>query len=163
LPEIKTNQEGKGFIEKSMQTGLLLLNLMLSSFLTGLIWFVQIVHYPLFSKVPASGFIPYQTTHMQTTTYVVAAPMLLELVVAAWLCLYPFPGNLRVVMYAAFACVLLIWGITFFVSVPIHNELITGWRFDLISKLVSTNWLRTFAWTTRTFLLGYLLWKMINH
>ena len=47
-------------------------------FMTGLIWFVQVVHYPLFAKV--SGTYPaYQAEHMARTTWVVAVPMLVEL------------------------------------------------------------------------------------
>ena len=145
-----------------MQLLLLLLNLILSSFLTGLIWFVQIVHYPIFTKVPASHFISFQTTHMQTTGYVVAVPMLLELAASSGLLLYAFPGNLQGVNYLAFACVLVIWLVTFFVSVPIHNELVTGLRYDLVSRLVATNWLRTIAWTIRTVVLAYMLVKWLR-
>ena len=145
-----------------MQLLLLLLNLILASFLTGLIWFVQIVHYPIFTKVPATHFISFQTTHMQTTGYVVAAPMLLELAASAALLLYPFPGNLNWLNYAAFTCVGLIWLVTFFVSVPIHNELVTGFQQTLIQKLVATNWLRTIAWTIRTVLLAYLVVKLFQ-
>jgi hypothetical protein len=146
-----------------MQILLLLLNLILSAFLTGLIWFVQIVHYPIFARVPASHFIAFQSTHMQTTGYIVAAPMLLELAGSFALLWYPFPGIQQTANYAAFACVLLIWLVTFFVSVPIHNQLVSmGLRQELISRLVATNWLRTICWTLRTMLLGYILLKQVS-
>jgi hypothetical protein len=145
-----------------MQILLLLLNLIVSSFLTGLIWFVQVVHYPIFTRVPASHFIVFQQTHMQTTTYVVALPMLLELAASGLLLTYSFPGNLQTINYVAFGCVLLIWLVTFFVSVPIHNELVTGLRHELVSRLVATNWLRTFTWTLRTILLAYMIMKLMK-
>lgn len=144
-----------------MVFALLLLNLLVSAFLTGLIWFVQIVHYPIFAKVPASHFIAYQTTHMQTTGYVVAGPMLLELAASGVLLLYTLPGRMQLLTVAAFALVVLIWITTFFVSVPIHNTLVTnGFQQDMITKLVATNWVRTLAWTLRTGILVYLVLKL---
>lgn len=147
--------------KKSMLFALLLLNLLLSAFLTGLIWFVQLVHYPIFAKVSASHFIAYQTTHMQTTGYVVAVPMLLELAASGVLLLYTSPGKMQILTVVAFALVVLIWITTFFVSVPIHNTLVTnGFQQNMITKLVATNWVRTLAWTLRTGILVYLVLKL---
>jgi hypothetical protein len=144
-----------------MLFALVLFNLLISAFLTGLIWFVQIVHYPIFAKVPTSHFIAYQTTHMQTTGYVVAGPMLLELAASGFLLVYTLPGKMQILTIGAFVLVLLIWIITFFVSVPIHNILVTnGFQQEMISKLVATNWVRTLAWTLRTAILVYLVLKL---
>ncbi len=144
-----------------MPVALLLFNLIVSAFLTGLIWFVQIVHYPIFTKVPASHFVAYQTAHMQTTGYVVALPMLMELVAGGFLLRHAFPGNLQTIIYLAFALIVLIWMVTFFVSVPIHNYLLShGPQQEMIARLVATNWIRTFAWTLRTVLLAYLIMKL---
>ncbi len=142
---------------------LLLANLVLSSFLTGLIWFVQVVHYPIFAKVPGSHFIAFQTTHMHTTGQVVAVPMLVELLLSVLLAFVKLPGNWQVLNYSALACVVLIWIVTFFVSVPIHNQLVTvGFSQAFIQKLVATNCIRTAAWTVRTCLLGYLLVQLVQ-
>ncbi len=142
---------------------LLLLNLVLSSFLTGLIWFVQVVHYPIFIKVPTSHFVNYQTTHMHTTGQVVALPMLAELLVSILLAFVKLPGNWQWVNYGCLACVVLIWIVTFFVSVPIHNHLVSGgFNHLFIQKLVATNWLRTITWTLRTGLLGYILFHLVQ-
>jgi hypothetical protein len=141
---------------------LLLFTLILSAFLTGLIWFVQIVHYPGFLKIPASHFISFHNSHMQTTSWVVAAPMLLELIASVILLLYSFPGNAQTTNYISFACVLAIWVVTFFVSVPLHNQLVNGWKQELIQRLVTTNWIRTWAWTIRTVMLGYMLFKQLK-
>ena len=42
--------------------------------MVGLIWFVQVVHYPLFARVE-QGFIAYEQIHQQRTTWVVAPLM----------------------------------------------------------------------------------------
>src|SRR4051812_47184292 len=46
--------------------------------MVGIIWFVQIVHYPLFARVGAAQFPAYEGAHSSLTTAVVAAPMLIE-------------------------------------------------------------------------------------
>ena len=48
--------------------------------MVGLIWIVQIVHYPLVSQVDHNSFRSYAMDYQRLTTYVVAPLMLLELV-----------------------------------------------------------------------------------
>ncbi|MDP9439422.1 MAG: hypothetical protein M3P49_11875, partial [Actinomycetota bacterium] len=47
-------------------------------FMVGLIWFVQIVHYPLFASVGRGGFAEYSRAHSRLTGLVVGPPMLIE-------------------------------------------------------------------------------------
>jgi len=47
--------------------------------LVGLIWFVQIVAYPLFARVGADAFPAYHEAHARLITFVVAPLMVLEL------------------------------------------------------------------------------------
>src|SRR4051794_35751848 len=62
-------------------------------FMTGLIWFVQVVHYPLFAEVDPAGFRRYHAAHTRATTRVVLIPMILELLSSAVLVLGPAPGE----------------------------------------------------------------------
>jgi hypothetical protein len=138
---------------------LLLFNLVLSAFLTGLIWFVQVVHYPIFRKVPASHYLAYHLAHTNTTGQLVAAPMLAELLIGGWLAMQTFPGSLRWINYAGYGCVLLIWAVTFLIAIPLHNKLSReGYNIATIDSLVTVNWMRTLLWTVRTALLVYLLY-----
>lgn len=138
---------------------LLLANLILSALLTGLIWFVQIVHYPIFRKVPPAHFLTYHAAHTQTTGQVVGVPMLAELLIGGWLALQPFTGSWRWINYAGYGCVLLIWAVTFLVAIPLHNKLASeGYKAEIIDNLVAVNWLRTVLWTVRTALLFSMLY-----
>ncbi|QHT65418.1 hypothetical protein GXP67_01370 [Rhodocytophaga rosea] len=142
---------------------LLVLNLVVSAVLTGLIWFVQIVHYPLFLKIPATAFKDFQMQHMHTTTQVVSVPMLVELLLSIGLLTATYPGKSTFTHYCVFVCIVIIWLVTFFISVPIHNQLVLlGYNESLIKQLVTTNWLRTFAWTLRTLLLLYILTRYLE-
>ena len=49
-------------------------------FMTGLVWMVQIVHYPLFKNVGSEQFLHYEKQHSKLITYIVAPVMSFELV-----------------------------------------------------------------------------------
>jgi hypothetical protein len=49
-----------------------------SWFMTGLIWFVQIVHYPLFANVGTEQSKTYAQLHCDLTGAVVVVPMIVQ-------------------------------------------------------------------------------------
>jgi hypothetical protein len=57
---------------------LFLLQLAATLAMTGLIWFVQLVHYPLFGRVGPADFAQYLLSHQHRTTLIVAPLMLGE-------------------------------------------------------------------------------------
>lgn len=121
--------------------------------MTGLIWFVQVVHYPLMGAVGASGFAAYHAEHSRLTTLVVGPLMLAEAACAVWIALArPSPAT-----WAGVTLLAVVWGATFFVSVPRHNLLAAGFEPAVIDSLVATNWTRTIAWTLRALLAAWLL------
>lgn len=135
---------------------LLQLNFALAAYLTGLIWTVQLVHYPSFAQVAPEKFVVFHRQHSTRMGWIVMVPMVLELGLAAWLA---WAGQaLGGAVWWSLALVLLIWVATFFISVPFHNRLAQGYNYIAIDGLVRTNWIRTLAWTVRLFLLGTLLW-----
>ncbi len=112
----------------------------------GVIWFVQIVHYPLFARVGAEGFVDYERAHQRRTSAVVIPLMVIELVTAGWLVVTRASDP---VAWIGAGLVALIWGSTFLVQVPLHARLEGGLDEDAISRLVRSNWIRTVAWTAR--------------
>lgn len=124
--------------------------------LTGLIWFVQVVHYPLMGAVGASGFAAYHAAHARLTSLVVGPLMLVEAAAAIWLAL----ERPSAMAWLGVALLLVVWGATFFVAVPRHNLLSGGFDPTVIDSLVATNWLRTGAWTLRALLAAWWLLGM---
>ncbi len=120
----------------------------------GLIWFVQIVHYPLFLAVSAQQFPAYEAAHANRTTYVVAPLMFLELATSAALLLPGLrqPGISAAGAWAGATLVGVIWLSTAFVQSPLHNRLHIAYSAELIHQLVATNWIRTAAWSARAML-----------
>ncbi len=138
---------------------LLLVQLLSTLAMFGLIWFVQVVHYPLFLQVGAQEFPAYEAAHANRTTWVVAPLMLLELGSSlALLVLRWRPGSVSATgAWAGAALVGLIWLSTALVQVPLHNRLHAGYSASVIRRLVATNWVRTAAWTARAVLvLGWI-------
>ena len=127
-------------------------------FMVGLIWLVQIVHYPLFAHVGDNTFLAYHKRHTQWITTVVAPLMLLELATGLllWLMAPLQPFWILNTMGIA-----VIWGSTAFWQVRLHKQLslVDGAaRLTLIHQLVASNWLRTIVWSFRgALLVGWLL------
>lgn len=67
------------------QTHLLLAHAAATWAMVGLIWFVQVVHYPLFAAVDAAESPVYARLHQRRTTWVVGPPMLVERATATWI------------------------------------------------------------------------------
>ncbi len=119
-------------------------------FMVGLIWFVQVVHYPLMGAVPASVFSEYAAAHQRRTTWVVGPMMLLEAGSALLLVLVPHGQVVGMpTRWIGLGLLAFIWVSTFSVQVPLHVKLTKGFDRVVWQRLVATNWLRTGAWTVR--------------
>jgi len=118
-------------------------------FMTGLVWFVQVVHYPLYARVGPGDFVRYETDHTRRTGWIVAPAMAVEAASAAAL-LRVAPAGVPPAWTALGAALLaLIWLSTFLIQVPRHTTLSRGFDRRAHALLVRTNWLRTAAWTAR--------------
>jgi hypothetical protein len=118
-------------------------------YMTGVIWFVQLVHYPAYHFVGSAEFIGYQSRHVVATTVCVFPPMLCELATSVWLAFVP-PPELPAGWFAVgLALVIGNWLSTFLVQVPCHQRLERGYDQRTVNWLVSSNWLRVIMWTAR--------------
>lgn len=122
-------------------------------FMTGLIWTIQIVHYPSFGFVKEDRYREFQHFHMRRITYIVAPLMLIELFTGALVLYKNYQHSLFVTSIILLA---LIWLNTAFLNVPIHNKLISKGDEGLFKKLVLSNWPRTILWSIRSFILSYV-------
>lgn len=117
--------------------------------LVGLIWTIQLVHYPLFEQVGSDTYTAYQAAHQWRITLLVLPLMLAELVTAGLLVLNP-PRDVRaVVAWLGLILVGVIWLSTFFLQMPQHATLGKGFDAQAHHLLVNSNWIRTIAWSLR--------------
>ncbi|MEP7362341.1 MAG: hypothetical protein ABI972_03730 [Acidobacteriota bacterium] len=134
-------------------TLLFLLHTSLTCFMTGLIWFVQLVHYPLFATVGRETFVAYEREHMRRVSWIVGPAMLAEAVSAAalvWLA-----GADQPLLVLNFGLIAVTWLSTALWQVPRHECLRNGFDAHAADRLVQTNWVRTLCWTARCILLLY--------
>jgi len=117
--------------------------------LFGLIWFVQVVHYPLFSLVGREHFVEYERLHQMRTTWVVAPLMSIEALTASLILVSNLTSPERTLAWFGWILLLLIWLSTAFLQVPLHRRLAAGYDSRTATRLVRSNWVRTIAWTVR--------------
>jgi len=121
--------------------------------MAGLIWFVQVVHYPLFAAVGDGALRDYAQEHARRTTVVVMPLMVVELLGAVWLA-FARPGAAA---WTGLALLAVIWTSTAFLQVPLHQSLAVAGSRREVARLVRGNWIRTMGWTLRVPVAVYLL------
>ena len=130
-------------------------------FMTGLIWFVQVVHYPLKNRVGAERFREYQALHIQRTGWVVGPPMLLEAGTSLAIVVMPVATVAPEWLWTNAAVLALIWVATAIFSVPAPGRLAQGFEENAYRSLVRSNWLRTVLWSVRSCAVTWMLWTVL--
>ena len=108
----------------------------------GISLIVQIIIYPSFKFIKIDSFKGYHLNYMNKISYVVAPIMLLEIISSFLLLIF----NKSLIDILGFILLSLIWIVTFFLIVPIHNELNIKFRLVELKKLIKLNLLRTILW-----------------
>ena len=124
---------------------LLKVNLLSTSVMVGVIWVIQLLHYPSFHFINEKKYIEFQHFHMQRISFIVIPVMLIELA-SALLLSYFFRSSLTIILLAL---LLGIWGITFIFFTNMHQKLTNGYDPSIVDKLVKINWPRTALWSLR--------------
>jgi uncharacterized membrane protein len=128
---------------------LLLIHAGATLYMAGLIWFVQLVHYPLMAKVGRDGYAEYQRLHERRTGWAVGPAMLVELGTAVALVVARPERVEPWLAWLGLAMLGVIWLSTACLQVPRHKQLGAGFNEETHRKLVTTNWLRTALWSVR--------------
>lgn len=135
----------------------LLLQAIASGAMCGIIWFVQVVHYPLFAW-GVDDEQAYALENQWRTGRVVIPFMLVEGFAAIVLAWSPPPGVPRWLALAGLALVGLLWLSTLAVQMPLHARLARdGHAAGIVDRLVRSNWLRTVAWSLRAGIAAWML------
>lgn len=115
--------------------------------LVGIIWTVQIVHYPLMAHVGEDRFIAYEAAHSPRMAAVVMIPWSVQGLTTLGLLLARPPGVSNTLLVAAAIAATVPVLATIGASVPAHVALGSGFDAQVHRRLVRTNWFRTVAWT----------------
>jgi hypothetical protein len=135
-------------------------NTIATAVMVGVIWFVQIVHYPLLAQFGSTQSVAVAEQHQQRTGYVVGLPMLVEGVSTLWLLARTPDGVEELLPWVNAVLLAVALGSTLFLSVPLHAKMALAHNDETGRKLVVTNWPRTIAWTLRLALCVVMLTQM---
>jgi hypothetical protein len=148
------------FLAGRLLMNLILLTCVFFTFaMTGLIWLIQMVNYPLMSLVPPDDFPAYEASHCRRISPVVLPLMTGELVTSGWLTFRPIATVESELLVGAILTFLL-WASTFLIQVPLHHQLEKAFNPQAWKRLVLTNWIRTTLWSARSILMGWIVWQV---
>jgi len=124
------------------------LHIAVTAYMTGVLWFVQLIQYPWFHEVPSHRFSDYHRRYTQRMGFLVGPAMLVELTSGmALLVLDLTPA--RGLLVVSLILLAIGWLSTFLLQVPCHQKLSKGYDAGVHHRLVVTNWIRTVAWSAR--------------
>jgi len=134
--------------------------------MTGLIWTIQLVHYPIFDAVEPgdanAGWQRFAHRHTRSISWVVGPFMLVEGVTGLWIAADP-PGDIgRLLPLLALVLMGVSYGTTALVSAPLHGRLADAYDPVLHRRLLTTNWIRTAAWSLRGLVLTMITYQLIT-
>jgi hypothetical protein len=141
-------------------TGLLAVQFAATWFMVGLIWTIQLVHYPLFALVGEGSFVRYEAEHTRRMGWLLAIPASIEVVTAAALVFVRPPDVSLALVVLAGAVLAALWLTTALVQVPLHRTLVEDPSKGAMRRLVATNWVRTIGWTLRGGLVAIMVMQV---
>lgn len=118
--------------------------------MVGVSLITHFVTYPSFKLIKSSLFSEFHKSYTNKMLFIVAPVMILELISSLFLVIFDVSDNNTEI--GLLISLLLIWFLTFFIIVPIHNKLTVNYNKDLNQKLIKYNGLRTIFWIIKLIL-----------
>ena len=126
---------------------MLIIHLIATSVMVGVIWIIQLVHYPSFHFIELKQYTTFQRFHMSRISYVVIPAMVTELFTLILIIISM--DQIDTLVLASAILLIFIWLITAVFFSGIHQKLTLGYDQTVVDKLVKLNWGRTLLWTLR--------------
>jgi hypothetical protein len=142
-----------------MQANLIIANALATALMTGVLWIIQLLHYPMFLGLQLEQFLQWHQFHTRRITPLVAPLMIFEFVVGGYLCWL----NINNLFFYIFSLTVLVWLSTFLLSVPLHQRLEkNNFNKRTVDLLVLTNWPRTLFYSVKFILVAVSLKKFVG-
>jgi len=131
---------------------MLVIHLVATSIMVGVIWVIQLVHYPSFHFIELKQYTTFQRFHMSRISYVVVPAMLTELFTLIFLII--FMDKIDTLVTVSGLLLIIIWLMTAVFFSGVHQKLTSGYDKTVVNSLVKLNWGRTLLWTLRLLLIS---------
>jgi hypothetical protein len=120
-------------------------------YMTGVVWFAQLVHYPLLDRGNPADFPAFARAYQRRTLWVVTPGLVGEIASAVLLMwLWPSPQSI-----AGLAALTAVWVSTCFWVIPAHLKLKRGYDREVHQSLVRRNLPRALFWTLRSMVMTW--------
>ena len=140
---------------------LIIFHAIVTFILTGLIWVIQLVHYPMFQFLDLKNYSKAMQFHQQRISLIVMPLMLFELISGVYLAHAQW-ATLSGFHAINIAFLLIIWVHTFGLMVPFHQTMSIQLNTSLLQKTLQHHWIRTLAWSAKSVLWGAILWHILS-
>jgi len=130
--------------------------------MVGLIWLIQLVHYPLFNYVGSEEFRVFHENHKILIAPVVGIVMIVELVTSIIIIFQPTYGIRNWSSIVGIILLGIIWFSTVYFQIPFHNILSSKFNENALMMLIGTNWIRTICWSLRGIIVLIMLDKLVK-
>ena len=117
----------------------------------GISLITQFITYPLFKSIDLNLFSNFHKAYTRKMLFIVGPVMIIEFLSLAILLFVNFNFNFLI----QFILICLIWVLTFFVIVPIHNKLENQYDKLLNINLINTNGYRTLIWSIKIYFFAF--------
>ena len=131
---------------------MIIVHLIATSVMVGVIWIIQLVHYPSFHFIEVNQYTTFQRFHMSRISYVVIPAMLTELFTLILIIISMNQVDFHIL--ASALLLIIIWLMTAVFFSGVHQKLALGYDQAVVEKLVNLNWVRTLLWTLRLLLIS---------
>ena len=118
--------------------------------MVGISLITHFVTYPSFKLIKSSIFSEFHKSYTNKMLLIVAPVMILELISSILLVIFDVSDNDTET--GLLITLILIWFLTFFAIVPIHNKLALNYTKHLNQKLIKYNGFRTILWIIKLIL-----------
>ena len=120
--------------------------------MVGVIWIIQLVHYPSFHFIEPNQYTTFQRFHMSRISYVVIPAMVTEIFTLILIIISIDQVNL--IILASALLLIVIWLMTAVFFSGVHQKLKLGYDQAVVEKLIKLNWGRTLLWTLRLLIIS---------
>ncbi len=127
--------------------------------LIGIMWFSQVVHYPLYKKIK-EGFVEYERSHIRRAALLLGPIMVVE-AITAFLLVGIAPGGIFTTLAGTnLVLLILIWLSTFLFQITLHQKLSVRFSPKVLQNLITSNWVRTLLWTLKGVVTVFMIYHL---
>lgn len=127
----------------------------------GIMWFSQVVHYPLYKKIK-EGFVEYERSHIRRAAILLGPIMVVEAITAILLVGAAPGGTLSTLAGANLTVLILIWLMTFLFQITLHQKPSIRFSPKILKNLITSNWIRTLLWTLKGLITIFMIYHLLQ-